>query len=59
MKDTYYQSPTSYQQLRAYLQLMRPANIITAWADILAGFAASGAVLVLNSGLLEQSVYDN
>ncbi|MBW4613590.1 MAG: UbiA-like protein EboC [Desmonostoc vinosum HA7617-LM4] len=25
----------------AYLQLMRPANIITAWADILAGFAAS------------------
>ena len=27
----------------AYLQLMRPANIVTAWADILAGFAASGA----------------
>lgn len=27
--------------LWAYLQLMRPANIITAWADILAGFAAS------------------
>ena len=28
----------------AYLQLMRPANIVTAWADILTGFAASGAV---------------
>ncbi|MBD2252631.1 UbiA-like protein EboC [Nostoc parmelioides] len=28
--------------LWAYLQLMRPANIITAWADIMAGFAASG-----------------
>lgn len=32
------------QSLWAYLQLMRPANIITAWADILAGFAAAGAV---------------
>jgi 4-hydroxybenzoate polyprenyltransferase len=31
----------------AYLQLMRPANIVTAWADILVGFAASGAVLGL------------
>jgi 4-hydroxybenzoate polyprenyltransferase len=30
----------------AYLQLMRPANIITAWADILAGFAVSGYVLL-------------
>lgn len=29
----------------AYLQLMRPANIVTAWADILTGFAASGAGL--------------
>jgi 4-hydroxybenzoate polyprenyltransferase len=28
----------------AYLRLMRPANIVTAVADILAGFAASGAV---------------
>lgn len=28
----------------ACLQLMRPANIVTAWADILAGFAVSGAV---------------
>jgi 4-hydroxybenzoate polyprenyltransferase len=30
--------------LWAYLQLLRPANIVTAWADILAGFAASGYV---------------
>ncbi|OKH23639.1 UbiA-like protein EboC [Chroogloeocystis siderophila] len=29
----------------AYLQLMRPANIVTAWADILVGFAASGSGL--------------
>lgn len=29
----------------AYLRLMRPANIVTAVADIMAGFAASGAVL--------------
>jgi 4-hydroxybenzoate polyprenyltransferase len=34
----------------AYLQMMRPANILTAWADILLGYAASGAV----NGLLEQ-----
>lgn len=35
----------------AYLQLIRPANIITAWADILAGFAASGAILPNNPDL--------
>ncbi|MEM8501595.1 MAG: UbiA-like protein EboC [Cyanobacteria bacterium P01_D01_bin.1] len=29
--------------LWAYLQMMRPANILTAWADILLGYAASGA----------------
>ncbi|EDX84940.1 prenyltransferase, UbiA family [Synechococcus sp. PCC 7335] len=29
--------------LVAYLQMMRPANILTAWADILLGYAASGA----------------
>jgi len=28
----------------AYLQLIRPANVVTAWADILAGFAASSSV---------------
>jgi 4-hydroxybenzoate polyprenyltransferase len=32
------------QSIWAYLQLMRPANIVTAWADILLGFAAAGAV---------------
>lgn len=30
--------------LLAYVQMMRPANIVTAWADILAGFAAAGLV---------------
>lgn len=30
--------------LWAYLQLLRPANIVTAWADVLAGFAGSGYV---------------
>lgn len=29
-----------------YLQLMRPANIITAWADILAGFTAAGIFII-------------
>lgn len=31
-------------KLLAYLQLARPANVVTAWADILAGYAASGLV---------------
>ena len=31
--------------LWAYLQMMRPANILTAWADILLGYAASGLAL--------------
>lgn len=31
---------------------MRPANIVTAWADILAGFAASGAVELINIQVL-------
>lgn len=35
----------------AYLQLMRPANILTAWADILAGFAVSGALLTTTPAL--------
>ncbi|MBW4557631.1 MAG: UbiA-like protein EboC [Trichormus sp. ATA11-4-KO1] len=34
----------SSHRLWAYLQLLRPANIVTAWADILAGFAASGVL---------------
>jgi 4-hydroxybenzoate polyprenyltransferase len=32
-----------------YLQLIRPANIVTAWADILAGSAASGGSIAVNS----------
>jgi 4-hydroxybenzoate polyprenyltransferase len=32
------------KKLIAYLQLMRPANITTAWADILLGYAAAGAL---------------
>lgn len=31
--------------LRAFLELMRPANIVTAFADILAGFAVAGGVI--------------
>ncbi|MGB3589072.1 MAG: UbiA-like protein EboC [Tunicatimonas sp.] len=38
------------QKLRAYLQLMRPANIVTAIADILAGAAASGSILLITNG---------
>lgn len=34
-------------RLWAYLQLLRPANVVTALADILAGFAAAGASLTL------------
>lgn len=41
----------SSNRVWAYLQLMRPANIITAWADVLAGFAASGSVVLLNEGI--------
>lgn len=32
--------------LRAYLELARPANVITAWADVLAGVAAAGALAI-------------
>jgi len=28
---------------------MRPANIVTSWADVLAGFAASGSIMFLNT----------
>ncbi len=37
------------QSFWAYLQMMRPANILTAWADILVGFAASGTVVALSA----------
>ncbi|MGB5715256.1 MAG: polyprenyltransferase, partial [Waterburya sp.] len=33
-----------FQSIWAYLQLMRPANITTAWADILLGYAAAGVI---------------
>ncbi|MDB9528024.1 UbiA-like protein EboC [Oscillatoria sp. CS-180] len=35
------------QSIWAYLQLMRPANILTAWADILVGYAAAGSATVV------------
>lgn len=39
-------------KIRACLELIRPANIVTAFADILAGFAAvGGVVLMTSSGL--------
>lgn len=40
-------SPNS--RLRAFLELARPANILTAHADILVGFAASGAWVAQSS----------
>ncbi len=43
----------STNRLLAYLQMMRPANIVTAWADILVGFAASG-FLLLNTEMFGQ-----
>jgi 4-hydroxybenzoate polyprenyltransferase len=36
----------NFQSWRGYLELMRPANIVTAWADILVGFAASGSGVI-------------
>lgn len=45
----------STDRLLAYLQMMRPANIVTAWADILAGFAAS-SFLLLNTEMLGQEM---
>ena len=40
------------RSLWAYLQLMRPANITTAWADILLGCAAAGLVRDLDFAVL-------
>ncbi len=44
-------------KIRACLELMRPPNIITAFADIFAGFAAAGGILMLTDGdiLIEPS----
>lgn len=39
------------QSVWAYLQLMRPANIVTAWADILVGGAAAGSIIFTLDGL--------
>ncbi|MHC0065328.1 UbiA-like protein EboC [Nostoc sp. UIC 10890] len=36
----------NFHSWRGYLELMRPANIVTAWADILLGFAASGSGII-------------
>ncbi len=50
-----------------YLQLMRPPNVVTAWADVLAGYAAAGFpnlqpliwLLVATSGLYSGGVVLN
>lgn len=40
------------KKLRASLELIRPANVLTAFADILAGYAAAGGIILLtDSGL--------
>ena len=38
-------------RLRAYLEVMRPANIVTAFADILAGFAVAGGIVTFQGVL--------
>lgn len=38
----------------AYLQLLRPANVVTAWADILAGVAAAGAIALPLNPFMER-----
>lgn len=38
-------------KLLSFLELMRPANIVTAFADILAGFAAVGGLLTFDNTL--------
>lgn len=37
-------------QFWAYLQLLRPANVVTAWADVLAGGAVGGVAVTLADG---------
>ena len=36
--------------LGAYLQLLRPANVVTAWADVLAGAAVAGITVSFTDG---------
>lgn len=38
-------------RLLAYIQLVRPANVVTALADVAAGFAVAGAALSLQGGV--------
>jgi 4-hydroxybenzoate polyprenyltransferase len=38
--------------LTAYLQLLRPGNVVTAWADVLAGFAVAHSSNMRHAGLL-------
>lgn len=46
-----------FSPIWASLQLMRPANILTAWADILLGYAASGlAVTSFQQSLMPETV---
>ncbi len=47
------------QRWWAYLKLMRPANIVTAWADILVGFAASGSAIILYNVINGQATFVN
>lgn len=49
---------TDTSRLRAFLELARPANVITAFADILAGFAAAGAFGALLRGMPAASWQD-
>jgi 4-hydroxybenzoate polyprenyltransferase len=47
----------SFPPLWAYLQLMRPANVITAWADIFVGYAASGLVVNLDRAIAQPTTF--
>ena len=51
MSTTTINSQSVGAYFQAYLQLMRPANITTAWADILLGYAAAGAMTGNNFSL--------
>ncbi|MEM8486088.1 MAG: UbiA-like protein EboC [Bacteroidota bacterium] len=46
-----------FRTLRAYLELARPANVVTAWADILAGAAASGLIAIWVGGAFTLSLH--
>ncbi|WP_442946825.1 UbiA-like protein EboC [Nostoc sp. WHI] len=48
----------NFQGWRGYLELMRPANIVTAWADILVGFAASGSGIIFAKLINGEASYD-